>query len=47
MVRRFFVSWGSGLTVAAWFKADSFPGKYQDPRIISEALGAGATTIFS
>ncbi len=33
---------GSGLTMAAWFKADSFPGKYQDPRIISKAAGTAA-----
>jgi VCBS repeat-containing protein len=30
---------GSGLTLAAWFKADSFPGPSRDPRIISKATG--------
>jgi hypothetical protein len=33
---------GSGLTMAAWFKADSFPGSSQDPRIISKAKGTAA-----
>jgi hypothetical protein len=30
---------GSGLTLAAWFKADSFPGPSNDPRLISKASG--------
>jgi hypothetical protein len=30
---------GSGLTLAAWFKADSFPGPSSDPRLISKATG--------
>jgi len=33
---------GSGLTLAAWFNADSFPGPSSDPRIISKASGASA-----
>ncbi|MEO1064503.1 MAG: LamG-like jellyroll fold domain-containing protein [Actinomycetota bacterium] len=33
---------GSGLTVAAWFRADSFPGSSQDPRLISKASGVAA-----
>ncbi|RKX32780.1 MAG: hypothetical protein DRP71_11545, partial [Verrucomicrobia bacterium] len=28
---------GTGLTLATWFKADSFPGSSNDPRIISKA----------
>ena len=34
---------GSGLTLAAWFNADSFPGPSSDPRIISKASGTGAS----
>jgi beta-lactam-binding protein with PASTA domain len=30
---------GDGLTLAAWFNADSFPGSYRDPRLISKASG--------
>jgi VCBS repeat-containing protein len=30
---------GSGLTLAAWFRADSFPGPSSDPRLISKASG--------
>lgn len=30
---------GRALTLAAWFKADTFPGDYRDPRIISRASG--------
>jgi hypothetical protein len=30
---------GTGLTLAAWFKADTFPGPSKDPRIISKAVG--------
>ncbi len=33
---------GSGLTLAAWFKADSYPGTYRDPRLISKASGTAA-----
>ena len=33
---------GSGLTLAAWFNADSFPGPSGDPRLISKASGAAA-----
>ena len=33
---------GTGLTLAGWFKADSFPGTSRDPRIISKASGFGA-----
>ncbi len=33
---------GSGLTLAAWFYAESFPGSSRDPRIISKASGLGA-----
>ena len=33
---------GSGLTLAAWIKADTFPGKSRDPRIISKATGTSA-----
>ena len=32
---------GSGITLAAWIKADSFPGNVRDPRIISKASGTG------
>ena len=28
---------GTGLTLAAWFRADSFPGRSNDPRLISKA----------
>jgi len=28
---------GPGLTLAAWFKADGFPGASSDPRLISKA----------
>jgi len=30
---------GTGLTLAAWFNADSYPGRARDPRLISKALG--------
>ena len=30
---------GSGLTLSAWFSADSFTGKYKDGRLISKATG--------
>jgi len=30
---------GSGLTLEAWFKADSFPGPHSDARLISKAEG--------
>jgi hypothetical protein len=30
---------GTGLTLAAWFNADSFPGSSNDPRLISKATG--------
>ncbi|MBN7795250.1 Ig-like domain-containing protein [Parahaliea mediterranea] len=30
---------GAGLTLAVWFKADSFPGAAQDPRLLSKAVG--------
>ncbi len=33
---------GSGLTLAVWFKADSYPGTYRDPRLISKASGTAA-----
>jgi len=33
---------GSGLSVAAWFNADTFSGSSTDPRIISKASGTGA-----
>ena len=33
---------GSGLTLAAWFNADSFPGPSRDPRLISKASGTAA-----
>ena len=35
---------GSGLTLAAWIKADSFPGANQDPRIISKARNASTNS---
>ncbi len=31
---------GSALTLSAWFKADSFPGDYRDPRLISKATSS-------
>ena len=31
---------GSGITMAAWFRANSFPGSASDPRIISKASGS-------
>ncbi len=31
---------GPGLTVAAWFNADSFPGSHGDARIVSKATGS-------
>ena len=38
---------GTGLTLAAWIKADSFPGAGRDPRIISKANAANSFgTIF-
>ena len=33
---------GTGITLAAWIKADSFPGNVRDPRIISKASGVGS-----
>ena len=33
---------GSEMTLAAWFQATSFPGRAQDPRIISKASGTAA-----
>lgn len=33
---------GSGLSLAAWFRAESFPGPSADPRIISKASGTAA-----
>ncbi len=33
---------GTGLTLAAWFNAASFPGPSRDPRIISKASGTAA-----
>jgi len=30
---------GTGLTLAAWFNADSYPGTARDPRLISKATG--------
>ena len=33
---------GSGLTLAAWINADTFPGTSRDPRIISKATGTAA-----
>ena len=33
---------GSGLTLATWFKADSFPGNLNDGRLISKATGSAA-----
>ncbi len=33
---------GTGLTLAAWFNADSFPGSSSDPRLISKAAGTAA-----
>jgi len=30
---------GTGLTVAAWFNADSYPGTARDPRLVSKATG--------
>ncbi len=33
---------GSELTLAAWFKAESFPGKASDSRLISKASGTAA-----
>ena len=33
---------GSGLTLATWFKADSFPGDKNDGRLISKATGSAA-----
>jgi VCBS repeat-containing protein len=38
---------GTGLTLAAWFNADTFPGSSSDPRIISKTSGlSGSTHIF-
>jgi outer membrane biosynthesis protein TonB len=31
---------GHAITLAAWFKADTFPGDYRDPRFISKASGS-------
>jgi hypothetical protein len=33
---------GSGLTLATWFNADSYPGPSKDPRLISKASGTRA-----
>ncbi|MEM7133170.1 MAG: Ig-like domain-containing protein [Chloroflexota bacterium] len=33
---------GTGLTLAAWFNADSFPGTARDPRIISKSSSTSA-----
>jgi len=33
---------GNSLTLAAWIRADSFPGSIMDPRIISKATGTAA-----
>lgn len=33
---------GSGLTLATWFNADTFPGPSSDPRLISKASGTAA-----
>jgi hypothetical protein len=33
---------GTGLTVGAWFNAESFPGSSNDPRLISKATGLAA-----
>ena len=33
---------GPGLTLSAWFNADSFPGSSKDPRLISKATGTSA-----
>jgi hypothetical protein len=33
---------GTGLTLASWFNADSFPGPSNDPRLISKATGSAA-----
>ena len=33
---------GTGLTLAAWINADSFPGGARDPRIVSKASGGAA-----
>ena len=35
---------GTGLTLAAWVRADTFPGSNLDPRIISKASGIAANT---
>ena len=33
---------GSGLTLAVWFNADTFPGSADDPRLISKASGTSS-----
>jgi MSHA biogenesis protein MshQ len=33
---------GTGLTLALWFHADTFPGRSKDPRLISKATGTSA-----
>ena len=33
---------GTGLTLAAWFNADSYPGPSSDPRLISKATGTAS-----
>jgi hypothetical protein len=33
---------GTGLTLATWFNADSFPGPSNDPRLISKATGVSS-----
>ena len=39
---------GTGITLAAWIKADSFPGENRDPLIISKADGVATNrTVFS
>jgi len=35
---------GPGLTLAAWFNADRFPGELRDPRLISKATGSAGGT---
>ena len=35
---------GTGVTLAAWVRADSFPGASNDPRIISKAAGVAANS---
>ncbi len=35
---------GTGLTLATWFNADSFPGSSKDPRLISKATGTASNS---